>query len=160
MDFDPDVLLEALPRRQINQLSGVRFKVSGLAAPAGSALGHKGEYNGFTATERNRTARLSNRLAELGATSPATVCDICGASADDEHAENYYDLTTWIGLCRACHRNALHKRFSNPRRWAELLDKHEVPDAHWARLVSPAPFDLAELLRSRGVREPTMAAFV
>jgi len=54
----------------------------------------------------------------------------------------------------------MHKRFTNAARWTALLDRNEIPDAHWARLVSPAPFDMASLLRSRGVREPTMSDFV
>jgi hypothetical protein len=62
-------------------------------------------------------------------------------------------------MCRRCHVDALHKRFANPRKWATLLDEHELPDSHWSRLTSPEPFDLAQLLRDRGACEPTLRDF-
>lgn len=160
MLFDPDALLTALPRREINLAAPVRFRASHIAPPEHSALGHPKEYNGFTGVERDRTARLSNRLAKLCATMRPSRCDICGGVADDEHAENYYDLSRWIGLCKPCHRSALHNRFRRPGTWAALLDRHTLPREHWARLVAPEPFDLAALLRARGSREPTIADFI
>lgn len=137
-----------------------RFRTSAITPPTHSALGQPNEYNGFTGVERDRTARLSNRLVKLGATIRPKQCDICGAAADDEHAENYYDLARWIGLCQPCHRNVLHKRFTRPAAWAALLDRNELPQEHWARLVAPEPFDIAALLRSRGLREPTIVHFI
>ena len=160
MRFDPDALLAALPRRDITLVAKPVRSASVIVSPTQSALGQPGEYNGFSDLERTRTARLSNRLVHLGASRRPTRCDICGGAAEDEHAENYYDLSRWVGLCRACHRNALHKRFRRSAAWVALLDRYELPDNHWARLVSPAPFDVAQLLRSRGSREPTMADFV
>ena len=158
MRFDADALLAALPRRQIGAVHGP-FRMVLIEPRVSSALGQPGEYNGFTSTERNRTARLSKRLIQLGATQRSQTCDICESRAEDEHAEDYYDLSRWIGLCRSCHRNALHKRFANPARWLALLDSHELPETHWARLVSPDPFDLADLLRSRGSRESVISDF-
>lgn len=154
--FDPDALLAALPRRDVRPF-GPDIVVKSKApypVPDVSMLLEKGSYNGFSDRERYRTADLSNWLAKIGCTERPGTCDICGASADDEHAENYYDLTTWIGLCRRCHRSALHGRFVRPERWIALLDENDVPDDHWARLVSSEPFDLAALLRDRGWREP------
>lgn len=159
--FDPDALLVALPRREVRSFGPdvVVRAVDRRSVPDGSALFEKGSYNGFSDRERYRTADLSNWLAKVGSTERPLTCDICRAPADDEHAENYYDLTTWIGLCRRCHRSALHGRFARPERWLTLLDECQLPDHHWARLVSSEPFDLAALLRSRGWREPTKADY-
>ena len=159
--FDADALLAALPRRPISQIppeSLVR-RIQPRPAPQSSALGQTGEYNGFSGRERQRTANLSNWLVRIGCTERPNACAICRASADDEHAENYYDLGSWIGLCQRCHRAILHGRFAKPSRWLELLEKHELPPTHWARLVSVEPFDLAGLLRTRGFREPVKSDF-
>lgn len=161
-NFDPDVLLAALPRRHVRpapQGTVVR-SAAALVMPVTSALGSSGEYNGFSGAERNRTAALSNWLCRLGSVERPATCSICEAAADDEHAENYYDLGTWIGLCRSCHRSALHGRFVRPHKWDALLDRCEIPAGHWARLVAPKPYDMAGLLRSRGCREPRKADFV
>ena len=154
--FDPDALLAALPRRTIRPF-GTEVVVRSVrrpVAPEQSALFAKGSYNGFTDRERYRTADLSNWLARIGCTARPAICDICGAQAHDEHAEDYYDLTSWIGLCRRCHRTTLHGRFARPERWMALLNEHELPETHWARLVAMEPFDLAALQRSRGIHEP------
>ena len=159
--FDPDALLAALPRRGIRPFGPeVLVRSTGRrSVPEGSAIDLPGSYNGFSDRERGRTADLSNWLAKVGCTERPDVCDVCGAPADDEHAEDYYDLTSWIGLCRRCHRNILHGRFARPDRWRTLLDEHRLPQTHWARLVSSEPFDLAALLRSRGAKEPIKADY-
>lgn len=154
--FDPDALLAALPSREVRAF-GPDVVIRAAKRPAiakESALFDRGAYNGFTDRERYRTANLSNWLAKIGSTLRPTTCDICRAPARDEHAENYYDLTSWIGLCPRCHRTALHGRFARPDRWLALLDKCQLPDHHWSRLVSNTPYDLAALLRSRGWQEP------
>lgn len=159
--FDPDALLAALPRRDIRQFdSGMIRKASTRrSTPEVSALLEAGSYNGFSDRERSRTASLSNWLVKMGCTVRPAVCEICGGPGDDEHAENYYDLASWIGLCRRCHRSTLHGRFVRPAHWAALLDKHELPASHWSRLISREPFDLAALLRSRGEIEPAKADY-
>ena len=96
-------------------------------------LAEAGAYNGFSHRERYRTADLSNWLVKVGCTKRPDVCDLCKAPAQDEHAENYYDLTSWIGLCQRCHRSALHGRFKRSEKWFALLDAHEVPANHWSR---------------------------
>lgn len=50
----------------------------------------------------------------------------------------------------------LHKRFRQPGAWLGRLDRFAVDDDHWARLISPEPFDLAALLKARGSVEPTV----
>jgi hypothetical protein len=159
MIFDPDALLAALPRREIKPLAGVKFRKSTIRRETDSSLGKDGEYNGFSGRERDRTADVSKKLIAAGATIRHANCDICGAAADHEHAEDYYGLTRWIGMCARCHVHTLHKRFTNPRKWSALLDLHELPEVHWARLVASEPFDLAQLLRDRGMREPTISDF-
>ena len=159
--FDPDALLAALPKRTISPFSiDIVFRSTGRkVTPEGSELLEDGAYNGFTHRERYRTADLSKWLTKVGSTQRPALCDICNAPADDEHAEDYYDLTTWIGMCRRCHRSALHGRFKRPSKWFALLDEHEVLAHHWARLVSLEPFDLAKLLRQRGAQEPIKADY-
>lgn len=162
MTFDPDGLLAAMPRRAVGRLPvGIRIPVTRSRAevPA-SSLGELGEYNGFTGLERTRTANLSLWLEGRGVTPRPATCEVCGKDAKHEHAEDYYDLATWVGLCVSCHVNALHRRFDQPARWAALLDKYLIPAGHWTRLVSPVPFDMAALARSRGRREPTSEDFV
>ena len=159
--FDPDALLAALPRRVIRPI-GPEVSIRSATrrvAPSASALFDAGSSNGFTGRERGRTADLSNWLVKVGSTERPAVCDICSAAADDEHAEDYYDLTSWVGLCRRCHRSALHGRFARPGKWSALLDRCEVPAGHWSRLVSSEPFDLAALLRSLCRCEPIKADY-
>lgn len=159
--FDPDALLAALPFRAITPFpSGINFRSRReRPEPPGSSLHAEGAYNGFSHNERYRTADLSKWLARAGSTLRPSECDICGNHATDEHAENYYDLSSWIGLCRKCHRTVLHNRFARPSRWRELLDQNCISDNHWSRLVSDEPFDIAALLRSRGIFEPEKANF-
>lgn len=160
-NFDADALLAALPKRSIRPVPAALLvrPAQARAHAQTSALGQKGEYNGFSGRERSRTAGLSNWLVQVGCTERPTNCEICGAPADDEHAENYYDLASWIGLCRRCHRTLLHGRFLRAGRWRELLDRHELLPGHWARFVCDEPFDLAALLRERGLREPVKRDF-
>lgn len=161
MSFDADALLASLPRRGIGRIpSNVSVRVtSRRAIPEQSALLLTGSYNGFSDRERYRTADLSNWLTKIGCTERPSACDICASSADDEHAENYYDLSSWIGLCQRCHRTLLHGRFARPERWKALLDNCQISEKHWSRLVSNTPFDMAALLRSRGWREPAKVDF-
>ena len=162
MSFDPDALLAAMPKREIRPIpEGVRIpKTRSRAVPTESAMGEPEEYNGFSKRERYRIADLSVWLAKVGATDRPTICDICGGEARDEHAENYYDLSAWVGLCIPCHRNALHKRFDKPSKWLELLDNYQLPNMHWTRLLSLKPFDMAAHIRKKSVYEPTRQNFI
>lgn len=159
--FDPDALLAALPSREVRKVTPqvpLRPRTPH-APPDRSMVLETGAYNGFTLRERSRTADVSNWLAKEGGTKRPTDCDVCGSPAVHEHAENYYDLTSWMGLCHRCHVTALHGRFTKPARWFAVLDANEIPAGHWARLISQEPFDLAGLLRQRGWREPMKADF-
>jgi hypothetical protein len=116
-------------------------------------------YNGFTGKERMRTAGVSKWLVEVGALVRSSYCGICPSPAAETHAENYYDLSSWIDVCRGCHRS-LHSRFNSSAKWADRLDRLAVPPGHWSRLVSGEPFDLAGLVRRRGDCEPIYETFV
>jgi hypothetical protein len=151
--FDPDALLDALPRTQIALLP------LGTVVPRRRSFGDLSDYNGFTGKERMRTFGVAKWLMEVGAMPRPQTCGICTGPADQSHAENYYDLSTWIDVCRSCH-GRLHRRFASPGRWSEHLDRCALAASHWTRLVSPEPFDLAGLLRQRGVVEPTYTSFV
>lgn len=162
MKFDPDALLAAMPRREIRSIPGnVRIVATrARPGPAQSSLGEHGEYNGFTHRERYRIAGLSNWLAAIGATVRPATCAICGGPGKHEHAENYYDLRSWVGMCASCHVHALHRRFDQPDKWRTLLDRYELPSTHWARLVAMRPFDLARHVRLRGQQEPRREDFL
>jgi hypothetical protein len=152
--FDADALLEALPRTFIRTLP------RGTAVPRRRSFGDlNNSYNGFTGKERMRTSGVAKWLVEVGALARSSHCGICGSPAAETHAEDYYDLSSWIDVCRGCHRS-LHSRFNSPGRWADRLDGQAVPPAHWSRLVSREPFDLAALFRQRGEREPVYETFV
>lgn len=153
MKFDPDVLLAALPRRVIHTLP------LGTKIPGRRSFGDMSEYNGFSGRERLRTHGVSKWLRSLQAMTHEGDCELCGKQTDQLHAENYFDLTTWLNLCRGCH-GSLHKRFSQPHKWQERLDLHSVAEGHWARLISDVPIDLAELLKQRGAKEPGYSDFV
>lgn len=159
--FDPDALLAAMPRRKVRRIpDDIRIpKTRSRVVPIESAMGQVEEYNGFTKRERYRIADLSIWLERVGATDRPQACDICGGAAQDEHAENYYDLSGWVGLCIPCHRNALHKRFDNPSRWYALLDRCSVGPGHWTRLVAMTPFDMASYVRAHGIFEPKREDF-
>lgn len=159
--FDPEALLTAMPKRVLRKIpESVRIPRSReRSVPIESAMGQPEEYNGFSKRERYRIAELSKWLEKVGAIDRPVTCDICGYEAQDEHAENYYDLSSWIGLCIPCHRNALHKRFEHPQDWFAMLDKWEVAEDHWSRKVAMQPFDMASYLRRRGVSEPIREDF-
>ncbi|HUO11162.1 MAG TPA: hypothetical protein VMU37_00245 [Caulobacteraceae bacterium] len=152
--FGPDRLLAALPRREVGLLP------AGTVVPRRRAFGDGMAYNGFTGKERYRTEGVAKWLADLGAMLRPQACDICRSPADHWHAENYYDLSSWIDLCRRCHVNLLHQRFVRPKAWAVHLDRHSVASDHWSRWVSTQEFDLAGLLRQRGASEPVYETFV
>jgi len=154
MTFDPDALLAALPKRVITYPQRELD-----AAPRLKAVSVSTEYNGFTAQERSRTSAVAAWLELDGWIAGPEVCGVRGNPAALPHAEDYYALESWIDICRGCHAR-LHMRFRWPDAWPRSLDLFEVAGGHWARLVSPRRFDLAGLLRGRGVCEPTLDMFL
>ncbi len=150
--FDPDALLAALPRRKIQPL------LPETPLPRRRAVADLSDYNGFTGKERLRTFEVAKWLMRLGAMEKPSQCDLCGKDTDQQHAEDYYDLRTWMDVCRSCH-GKIHQRFRYPHKWQPFLDSLSVSSIHWVRLVSREPFDLAALLRARGVDEPSYETF-
>jgi hypothetical protein len=130
----------------------------GTLIPKVRAVGNLSDYNGFTGKERLRTFEVAKWLARIGAMPHSELCSICSQSCDQQHAEDYYDLTTWIDICRGCHQR-LHNRFRLSAAWHRWLDAQLLPTGHWANFMSPTPFDLAALLRSRGRSEPSFVDF-
>ena len=89
----------------------------------------EGWYNGYDWDEREAKFRVLKKMVAKGDLAPATgPCDLCG---DPEvpveyHDEDYSLPYIWeppalYKLCRNCHRNKLHKRFSNPAMWQAYL---------------------------------------
>lgn len=154
MSFDAEALLESLPRRFISFL-----KLPAGRIPKLKPVSVTTEYNGFSRLERGRTSALAAWLAKNGCIAAPTLCDVCGTLACAHHAEDYFALATWIDVCPGCHMR-LHKRYEQRDAWLKSLDRFEVVDRHWARLVSPERFDLAGFLRGRGSQEPTIEQFL
>jgi hypothetical protein len=144
----------ALPHRRIDKLP------SDTSVPTMPRIGSLSDYNGFTGKERLRTFEVAKWLIGCGAMDAPGDCDICGRPATGLHAENYYDLSTWIDLCHGCHVSRLHQRFARAESWSRWLDQNQLPDDHWARKVPPRPTNFATHIRSLGQSEPTFASFV
>ncbi len=150
--FDPQGLLDRLPRRPIARL------LPSVPVPRVRSVGTLSDYNGFTGKERLRTFEVAKWLTRMGAMPYSGRCDLCGGNADQQHAEDYYDLTTWIDICRGCHVR-LHQRFRHSAAWTKWLDNIGYPPDCWARHIAPSPFNLAAYIRERGSVEPSFAHF-
>lgn len=82
-------------------------------------------YNGFSPAERNANGRALNKAIKAGTVShPTGPCALCGdlEAPLEYHSENYSKPFDWsppaaYAVCRHCHRNKLHKRFTNPDQW-------------------------------------------
>lgn len=150
--IDAEVYLRSLPRRTIATIA------ADVLIPRAKSVGQLSDYNGFTGKERLRTFEVAKWLAAIGAMPHSGQCSICGSAADQQHAEDYFDLTTWMDICRGCH-SSLHSRFRTPAAWQRRLDKLEVPQDHWSRRLPEQQPDIAAYHRTRGVIEPTHASF-
>lgn len=113
-----------------------------------------GWYNGYDWNERNaKLKELKLRIAR-GEQSPATgPCDLCGDPQVpvEYHDEDYSRPYLWgppalFVLCRNCHRDKLHKRFSKPEAWQAFLA--HVRRGGYARDLK-APQIKAELVEYR-----------
>ena len=79
-------------------------------------------YNGYSPNERSRRNRAVRKERRLGKNIVSNgPCDICGDPEGpyDYHAEDCswpYKLNEFC-LCRVCHRQKLHRRFSSQHNW-------------------------------------------
>ena len=80
-------------------------------------------------------------------------CGVCGSTDRvGFHSENYYSVIRSPALCGLCHQR-LHRRFSRPAAWAELMREHIETGDEWFALIPDTTYDLAGYLRStRGER--------
>ena len=125
-------------------------------------------YNGYGGKERILKAEARRRRRADGLPAhPKGPCALCGDPTVllEAHAEDYslpycWDPPAEYALCRTCHKNKLHKRFSNPSDWkawkahvrrggySSDLAKAEVVaelKTYKAALESGAPFTLRRL---------------
>ncbi|HZC38891.1 MAG TPA: hypothetical protein VE221_09500 [Sphingomicrobium sp.] len=151
--FDIGTYLAALPRRDIGLLP------LGTDAPKPRANGSLQNYNGFSGKERLRTFELAKWLHRSGAMPHTGECSICGSPADQQHAEDYFDLTTWMDICRGCHVS-LHGRFATPDAWRRRVQQFHLPSSHWACALPSEEPDIAAFHRLRGRGEPTASDFI
>jgi hypothetical protein len=135
-----------------------------------------GPYNGYKGRERDRKAGARRRRRAEGLPAhPRGPCAICGDPTVtlEAHAEDYSLPYRWeppaeYALCRTCHKNKLHKRFSNPSDWeawkahirrggrsSDLAKPHIAAElrAYKAALKKGTPFALRQL------RPPVMTGF-
>jgi hypothetical protein len=80
-------------------------------------------YNGYSPNERSRRVRaLRKERTAIKSVASMGPCEICGDPEGpfDHHSEDNswpYRLNEYR-LCRICHRQKLHRRFSSPNNWA------------------------------------------
>lgn len=88
-----------------------------------------GWYNGYNPAERNEKFREMKRKIVIGELSPPSgPCALCGDPDSDVeyHDEDYGIPYQWSEpsayvLCRHCHRQKLHTRYSRPVVWQAYL---------------------------------------
>ena len=88
-------------------------------------------YNGFCWKERDTKFKVMKRKIALGEIPPASASGCCALCGDPEaqleyHDEDYGEPYLWtepavFALCRNCHRDKLHKRFTRPTAWQALI---------------------------------------
>jgi hypothetical protein len=138
VSFDPERLLAALPT--------LPLRPPGLKAPR-SFLKWRWPmtlpYAGFTPVERVQHWQIARWLIAAGCISVPRQCAIC--SSTDKvgfHSENYYSVIRSPALCGLCHQR-LHRRFSRPSAWADLMRKHVHTGDEWFALIPATGYDLA-----------------
>jgi hypothetical protein len=102
-------------------------------------------YNGYSGAEREAKLTARNQRAASGLpTHPPGPCSICHdpAAPVEAHSEDYSLPYLWeppgdYAICRTCHRNKLHKRFSNPLDW-EAWIAHVRRGGYASDLKKPA----------------------
>lgn len=106
-------------------------------------------YNGFCHAERVRGWQLVNLLVELGQIAKPSLCSISGAAKDLQfHSENYFAPWQPYTLAQPIHM-ALHRRFSRPEEWREIVRQYAATGQEWFAQLSLEPVDLASQLRDQ-----------
>lgn len=112
-------------------------------------------YNGFAWRQRCAVTPLQNAALRDGRLIRPTVCTICLDARSERpqardyrflHLEDYREPLKVYGCCKRCHA-AVHARFRDPDRWAELMERHSRAGTWFMRLsLDPAsqwqPFDV------------------
>ena len=87
-------------------------------------------YNGYSPKERDLKFRELKRLIARGmvplASGPCMLCNDDRVNVE-YHCEDYGEPFLWtppamLSLCRHCHRDRLHKRFSQPAIWHAYVE--------------------------------------
>lgn len=117
------------------------------------------DYNGFTGHERSRTWEVVKWLmAGERMPRPAT-CDLCNSSADQYHAENYFDFATYVSVCRSCH-GKVHNRLRNFATFEVRRAEWSKPNTHWVHFLTDQQLPIADWCKAAGVSEPSFTNFV
>lgn len=93
------------------------------------AMEREGWYNGYNWNEREaKLKELKRRIANGQQSSAQGPCNLCGDPdvPVEYHDEDYSQPYLWgppalFALCRNCHRDKLHKRFTRPVAWQAFL---------------------------------------
>ena len=145
--------LTSLPRLKIRQLPNeIRIPLMPSVKPLIP-------YNGFDGYQRTRTWEVAKWLMAHGAMPKPKYCNLCQASADQYHAENYFDFSTYIPVCRSCH-GKVHNRLRNFDTWATRLKSFKLPALHWANALGANPLEIAQWCDANNQLEPTFTDFV
>ncbi len=92
-------------------------------------MNESGWYNGYSWNERNVKLKELMSKIKRGELGPANgPCALCGDPdvPVEYHDEDYSKPYLWgspalLALCRNCHRDKLHKRFSRPMAWKAFI---------------------------------------
>ena len=146
-------LLGALPRLQIGTYP------AGTKIPKQRKVSALLDYNGFDGFARNRIWEVCKWLMAGGVMPAPAECDICGGEGTQYHAENYFDLTTYVPICKSCH-SKVHNRLKNFRTWETRRAEFAKSEDHWINRLEPEQLPVAEWCSANNQTEPTFADFV
>lgn len=141
--FDPERLLAALPTLPLRS-PGPKAPRSFLTWRWPMIL----PYSGFTPVERVQHWQIARWLIAAGCIIVPKHCAICaGTDKVGLHSENYYSVLCSPALCGLCHQR-LHRRFSRPLAWADLMGEHVHSGDEWFALIPATSYDLAGYVRA------------
>lgn len=110
-------------------------------------------YNGWSPEERLATIPIQRAAIRDGRMPKPDRCSICGIAHGDDpanaiglHDERYDRPLEAYPVCRRCH-GLVHRRFSCPKAWQGILDRHGGRGAWFEKLsLDPAclkqPFEI------------------